>query len=416
MNRKPRILFTSPVIKHPPAGGPYLRIENSIKTLSRLSELHIVSRVPLRQMGGQAALSVYRQYCQTFQICTTLKLNRFFNFSRLAINYISKLFIDKILWPQPCESKPEFKFVLNRARAVKADIIWLGYGNISYDLLKYIKAHSDFKVILDTDSVWSRFVMRGLPYAKNSHERQAIEISGRKKQEQERWGTALADITTAVSEVDAQYYRGLAKHSEQVHLFSNVIDIESYKEIPPPVIGLKHPCIYLAGSFAPQSPIADAARWVIKEVMPLLRRQLPTIHFYIIGKGAKETLADINDPGITVLGMVPSVLPYLCFVDVAIVPLRFESGTRFKILEAGACGIPLVSTTLGAEGLSVVHNIHLLIADTPELFAASIFKLVQNRPFAQSLAANLKTLVYKYNSLNSSIQEAANILKYLQIT
>jgi hypothetical protein len=61
-----------------------------------------------------------------------------------------------------------------------------------------------------SDSVWSRLILRGLPYASTKEQRDAIEAQGLEKVEEEKWGTALADLTTAVSEVDAQYYRSLA--------------------------------------------------------------------------------------------------------------------------------------------------------------------------------------------------------------
>jgi len=303
--------------------------------------------------------------------------------------------------------------LLNVADSIQADVIWLGYGNISYPLLRYVKGHSNYKVVLDADSVWSRFVLRGLPFAKDREERQRIEKKGREKEEEERWGTQLADVTTAVSEVDADYYCMLAKHPDQVHIFSNAIDVETYQQAPPPADNLRKPCVYLAGTFWPQSPMEDAARWVIAEVLPLVRQQIPGVHFYIIGKGSDQTLSDIDDPDITITGQLPSVLPYLYHADVALVPLRFESGTRFKILEAGACGIPVVSTTLGAEGIPVTHEKDILIADEPEPFANSIIRLITDRDFAIETAENLRTLVREKYSVASLAQEGQLILEYL---
>lgn len=414
--RLPRILFTSPQLSHPPIGGPNLRIENSIKALSLVSELHLVSQKSLQNMGGPAAVSFYQHYCKTVQVSPRDAQIRILNYFRRAINYIPRRLINRILLPIQPDQVVNYEYLLRRARFVNADVIWLGYGNISYEILRYFKTHTNYKVVLDTDSVWSRYVLRGLPFVKDREEYKRIEAKGCSKEEEERWGTALADVTTAVSEIDAEYYRRIAKHREQVQLFSNVIDLESYAVVPPAVKGMGHPCCYLAGSFWPNSPMDDAARWIIQEVLPLVRQVVPRVHLYIVGQGSRETLADIYDPGITVLGMLPSVLPYLCHVDVAVVPLRFESGTRFKILEAGACNIPVVSTTLGAEGLPVVHETHLLIADTPEQFAGSIVRLLSNRPLAVSMAANLKSLVAQRNSVASLAKEARTILRYLQRT
>jgi len=124
-------------------------------------------------------------------------------------------------------------------------------------------------------------------------------------------------------------------------------------------------------------------------------------------------LADISDPKITVTGKLPSVLSYLSHVDVALVPLKFESGTRFKILEAGACKIPLVSTTLGAEGIPVIDGEHILIADEFETFANAIIKLLNNKEFANRLALNCHNLVNEHFSVDFLAGEAKRILEYL---
>lgn len=157
----------------------------------------------------------------------------------------------------------------------------------------------------------------------------------------------------------------------------------------------------------------DAARWVINQVLPIIRRKIPNIHFYIIGSGSDTTLSDIQDPQITITGKLESVLPYLCHVNVALVPLRFESGTRFKILEAGACKIPIVSTTLGAEGIPVTHENDILIANEPDDFAAAILKLINDQELAQKISTNLNKLIQQYYSINSLVKEGQEIIANL---
>ncbi|MBA4383616.1 MAG: hypothetical protein C0410_02670 [Anaerolinea sp.] len=411
---KPRVLFATPVLHHPPVGGPTLRIENSIKALAQISDLYIYNRVSPDKQGGTEDLAFYEQYCKGFFFAPFVPTSRYTRFLSRAINAISKRTLGwhviKSGWEPMTE---DFGHLLTIASDVHADVIWLGYGNISYPLLKYIKDHTDYKVVVDTDSVWSRFVLRGLPFARSGLERRRIKKSGKDKEDEERWGTQLADVTTAVSKVDAEYYCSLAKDSRQIHIFSNVIDIALYQQVPPPADNLKSPCMYLAGTFTPGNAMDDAARWVIGCVLPIVRQQIPDVHLYCVGTGSNQILSDIRDPGITITGQLTTVLPYLCYADVALVPLRFESGTRFKILEAGACGIPVVSTTLGAEGISVAHEKNILIADEPESFARSIVRILQDRKFALALAENLKMLVYEKCNIATLAQEGSPILRYL---
>lgn len=410
-NYKPRILYTTPVLEHPPFGGSALRVENSIKALSSISDLYILSQVSPAMQGDDQRLLFYKQYCKKFYLSPAFSWN--YGFRRLikgAINFIPRRILGR---PILTFNRTLYKYVLKLASSIQADVIWLGYGNVSYPLLKYIKSFSNLRVVLDTDSVWSRYLLRGLPYVLDEKTRRTIEKSGKEKEKEEKWGTRLADVTTAVSDVDAEYYRGLAKYPQQVHIFSNVVDIEAYQKVSSPSNGLKKPCIYLAGSFGPRSPMEDGTRWVIREVLPYLRQQRLDFHFYIVGKGSDRILADIKDPDITITGAVSSVLPYLSHADVSLVPLRFESGTRFKILEAGACGIPVVSTTLGAEGIRVSHGRDILIADTPEAFASSVLRLINDHSLARNLGNNLRQLVSTNYSICSLVKEGLSILDYL---
>jgi len=125
-------------------------------------------------------------------------------------------------------------------------------------------------------------------------------------------------------------------------------------------------------------------------------------------------MADIDDPCITITGKVPSVKPYLCHANVAIVPLKFESGTRFKILEAGAAGIPVVSTTLGAEGINVTDKKDILIADEPSAFADSIIKVIQDRKLSSEISKNLRELVIEHYSIETLSTEGRSILAHLE--
>jgi len=410
MTKKPIILFTTPVLQHPATGGPALRIENSIKALSQISHLHIYCRAPVEDRSNWL---YYESLSVGFYTAPSLRLSsRCIGIAEKSINLLGECIFHRSFFTVDW-SKKDAQDLLDTADSIKADLIWLGFGNISYPLLRYIKENSDYKTVCDTDSVWSRFVLRGLPFARDECEKEEIITRGRLKEIEEEWGTKLSDVTTAVSSVDAEYYRNLVSQPQKIKIFSNVVDVEAYKSIPPELQGFLHPCIYLAGTFWPGSPMEEAARWTIREVLPLVKNKIPTVHFYIIGKGSDTTLLDIHESDITITGRLDSVLPYLCHADVALVPLKFESGTRFKILEAGACGIPVVSTTLGAEGLPITHGKDILIADDPEAFANSIVQLILDRNLASSVAENLKKLVADNFGLSKQVDEAKEIIDYL---
>ena len=402
-----RVLFTTPILEHPAAGGPQLRIENSIKALSSVCELDILYRVSMLTEIVEKTSEYFRKYASEYHVLSRPIpegiLLRCQSFAEKVLNRFFDI-----------RTAKQAEYILDHVDRRQIDILWFGFGNISYPLIKYIKARRpNLKVVCDTDSVWSRFVLRELPYASGIRKLR-IWRAGKKKESEERAWIKLCDVTTAVSEVDAQYYKGIADDIDRVHLFSNVIDVENYKLLAPPPVGFKSPSIYLAGTFGHyNSPMDTAARWILEEVYPHVLQSYPNTHFYIVGNNSDLGFSHLNGPNITVTGRLETVLPYLCNTDVALVPLKFESGTRFKILEAGVCKVPLVSTTLGAEGIPVVDGKHILIADEPEDFAKAIVRLFENKELASRLALNCHDLVNEHFSVESLAVEAKHILEYL---
>lgn len=409
-----KILYTSPIIKYPPIGGPYLRVENSIKALSKISELILFSREDPVNMGGKEAINFYQNYCKKIyflppKISTFIKLK---SFIKKSINYIFRRFFLKNIPNISFKDLFEFYFLIDIAKENKITTVWMGYGNISYILLRLIKENTKYRVICDTDSVWSRATIRGIKFIQDESVRKEIFDSYKNKVVEEKWGTNLSDITTAVSEVDMKYYKGISKKPEKIKLFSNVIDVNNYKK-PLPAKKFEKPFIYLAGYFGKNSPMDDAARWMIFDIFPLVRKEIIDLDLYIIGNNSDETLKDINNPDIKITGKLESVLPYLYYANVCVVPLRFESGTRFKILEAGICGIPVVSTTLGAEGLLIENNKDILIADNPNEFAEAIIKLIRNMDLSRKISENLRKVIIQKYSIESLKSEGEKILEYL---
>lgn len=402
-----RILFTTPILEHPAAGGPQLRIENSIKALSRLFQLDIVYRAAENPPSLELTGAYYSGFAGEYHVLHRAAYKGRFSKQREFLEKLSNLLFQTRITDQG-------RFVIDHVERRNIKIIWFGYGNISFSLIKYIKKNKpDLKIICDTDSVWSRFILRELPYAKGIR-KLLIWLRGNIKAREEHAWVQLCEITTAVSEVDAEYYRGIAEAPGKVHIFSNVIDLNSYTTPPSPPKAFIRPAIYLAGSFGHyHSPMDTAARWVLEAVLPRVLAVRPDVHLYIVGRNSEIGFGNLGNPSVTATGKLDSVLPFLCNSSVALVPLFFESGTRFKILEAGACAVPLVSTTLGAEGIPVVDGEHLLIADTPEDFANAILKLLDDAPLSQKLADNCRRLVEEQFSIDSLTTEGRLLFETL---
>lgn len=124
-------------------------------------------------------------------------------------------------------------------------------------------------------------------------------------------------------------------------------------------------------------PNIDAVLWFGRYVLPLIQAQRPGTTFAIVGQRPHPRLDVLrNLPGVTITGYVDDVRPYLAGASVYVAPLRVGGGTRLKLLEAMMMGVPIVSTTVGAEGFPVVHGQELILADEPEQFAQEILDLL----------------------------------------
>lgn len=146
-------------------------------------------------------------------------------------------------------------------------------------------------------------------------------------------------------------------------------------------------------------PNLDAARFFLAEVWPLLRsRHGDGIRFHIVGAGAPPSFEPEAVPGVMFDRNRADIVPVYRAATLAVVPVRAGGGTRVKIIEAFALGRPVVSTTMGAEGLDVEHGRHLLIADQPEAFAVACTELLDDPQKAERVATEAAAWVQKHNS------------------
>jgi glycosyltransferase involved in cell wall biosynthesis len=150
-------------------------------------------------------------------------------------------------------------------------------------------------------------------------------------------------------------------------------------------------------------PNVDGVRWFARHVYPLIHEQRPDAQLDIVGARPPREIATLSDDGtgINVTGYVRDPMPYFRRAALLVVPLRAGGGMRVKILNALAQGIPVVSTTLGYEGIEVTPGRDILVGDTPEALAAQILRVLNEPALARQLSINGRRLaerVYDYRS------------------
>ena len=137
-------------------------------------------------------------------------------------------------------------------------------------------------------------------------------------------------------------------------------------------------------------PNADGIRWFFNEVFPLVRQRVPDVTLTIIGNHPPQDFLDLaaRDPMIKVTGYVPELAPYLEESALMVVPVRAGGGMRVRILEAFAYAMPVVTTTIGLEGIQAEPEHEVLLADTPKDFADRVSGLLENMGMQETLSIN----------------------------
>jgi glycosyltransferase involved in cell wall biosynthesis len=134
-------------------------------------------------------------------------------------------------------------------------------------------------------------------------------------------------------------------------------------------------------------PNDDAIRYFTDDILPIVRRKVPNVSLTVVGRNPSPYLTELakKHPSIKVTGRVDDVRPYMEKAAAYVVPLRIGGGTRLKIYEAMAMEKPIVSTTVGAEGLPLQDGVELLLADNAHSFAEAIVKLLKEPEFAERI-------------------------------
>jgi polysaccharide biosynthesis protein PslH len=159
-----------------------------------------------------------------------------------------------------------------------------------------------------------------------------------------------------------------------------------------------------------------AALYFHTQVLPLIRREIPDVHFYIVGNKPPDEIQALanTDQNVFVTGFVEDVRPFFLKATVFVAPLFIGGGIITKILDAMAAGLPVVTTSIGNEGINAVPEKDLLIANTPEDFARKTLMLMKDQKLWATYSENGKTFVNKYFDWDRTVQQTENDYKGLR--
>jgi glycosyltransferase involved in cell wall biosynthesis len=288
---------------------------------------------------------------------------------------------------------------LKRARP---DILYLDH----LDSFQFADLAPDVPSVLDLHNVYSLLLLREASDARHSRlTRRYLLREARLLAGVEASAVRQSSAVFSVSREEQTHF--VRNGGRTVHVVPNGVDCVRYSSL---LEGRSSaaPVILFIGTLS-WAPNAAAARFLASEVLPQVRTQVPNATLVIVGRNPDDEVRALAKTGeVVVAANVDDILPYLSEAAVLAVPLEAGGGTRLKILEAFAAGLPVVSTAVGAEGIAAQPGRELIVAERPA-FAAAVSSLLIDRQRGTEMAAFARTLVnttYEWRTVGEAARDA----------
>lgn len=211
-----------------------------------------------------------------------------------------------------------------------------------------------------------------------------------------------ADVVVVCSDLDVARFAG-----PRMAVLPNTLPDPGYRRQLPTA---GPPCLLLAANYT-YEPNHDAATHLAMVLWAHVRAQLPTAQLRLVGPGADRLDGLRGIEGVEVVGFVPDVARELARAAAIVTPIRYGGGTRLKVIEAFASGVPVVSTPLGCEGLGAVAGVHLEVAERPADFAAACARVVEDPSHAGRLTAAARRLYERDLTPEAGRRAVADIVR-----
>jgi glycosyltransferase involved in cell wall biosynthesis len=266
--------------------------------------------------------------------------------------------------------------------------------------------------VLFTHNVEAEIFERHADNARNPVLRSLWSGQHRKMRKFEAAALRKFDVVVAVSERDASRFRE-EYGVERPHVIPTGVDLDYYSYSDPK----RSNDVVFLGSMD-WLPNQDAIRYFMDEVWSGIARSVPSARMTVVGRAPPAGLVNrARSAGLewSFTGFVDDVRPHVRAAAVCVIPIRIGGGTRLKVFEAMAMGIPVVSTSVGVEGLAIRDREHFLVADTPRAFERAVTELLENEAERIALARRARRFVQeRYSHLIAARAFNAGCLRAME--
>jgi len=364
------VLMLSPVHPCPTDRGSKIRIYQSIRRLLQYHEVQGLAFADpsFQTKNGEPARS---------SVCTSIEA---VGQPRSRIGAATWSLLSRVPYRSAKFEHPNFQKRLREiVTAVSFDLVWVHFLN----MLPFLRDSTirreigDATVVLDQHNDMERFWgpdRRHGAYLKRLWAKWNI---GQVRQLRKDV-LPLCDVILSVSEEDAVKTREVAPSDVPVWVVPNGVDLDQFEfENSTSRRGALDRILFV-GSMDVEMNV-DAVTWFAEEILPRIRGRVPGVVFDIVGRSPTSGVQKLGrQDGVHVTGRVDDLQPYYNRASVAVIPSRLGGGTKLKVPEAMAAGVPVVATSIGAQGLAVEDEKHILIANEEGRFADAVVSLLEN--------------------------------------
>ncbi len=404
MSERLRILYVCQVPPSPPRFGAQVRIHG---LMTAIAARHDVSVVCCAEPGeAEGARRALRDYCRDVEVVverasTSAVRKRLLQLRSLA----SARTFERCLFTLP-ERPRRLDAVLGRE---PFDVVNVEGPFVAHHRFRRSpRGAPEPRLVLDEHNVEfdvHRQVARG---GGGLARRLYSGVNWRKMRREEQAVWDRVDAIAVTSTHDAARVLS-ARPAARVAVVPNGVDVERYRARPgdPPP---DRSTLLFFGALD-YHPNGDGILWFLDEVWPRVLRTHPAARLKVVGRRPPPALLARRGPDVEVVGFVEDLRPTLAAAAAVVVPLRLGGGTRLKILEAMAMSRPVVSTSLGVEGLAAAHGRELLLADDPERFAGEVRRLLDDPALGAALGQTARALVERRYSWRASANALERLLR-----
>ncbi|MEX0721751.1 MAG: glycosyltransferase family 4 protein [Balneolaceae bacterium] len=390
-----KILHVFPQLPTPPTSGGALRVFHILK---HLSQHHDVTVAGFSENGNREYFNNSFPELEGKMHFVHRKPK---NFRRLrqAYSYLTNHSY-WYNWAKSAELENKIQKLLdtNSFDIFQVEFSSMGHYNLETDAVRVLDAHN---VEYDNFRRMSQLQWSGL--RKNFYRREyqkcfEEEIAAFKRQ----------DALFVTSERDGQL---IAKDAPDVNQFviPNGVDTSFFKSNG----AEEEPFSIVFTGAMKYVPNYDGMIFFLDEIFPTIKKSIPQAKVYIVGSNPPPILRAYKSDSVIITGFVDDVRPYVDKASVFVVPLKMGSGTRLKVLEALSMEKPVVSTSIGCEGIDVEDDEHIIIRDDPTQFAEAVIEIFDNQKLRKRLidsGYDLMKKKYDWNVVGESIEQSFEVL------